>query len=50
MGSTVSVDSVPEINAPSLTVSAIVAEIDAEKDSTIDYTEIRAEPISEIRQ
>lgn len=31
------------------TFSAIVAEIDEEKDSTIDYAEIKAEPISEIR-
>jgi U6 snRNA-associated Sm-like protein LSm8 len=29
--------------------SALVAEIDEEKDSTIDYTTIRAEPIAEIR-
>ncbi|KAK1927408.1 u6 snRNA-associated sm-like protein lsm8 [Papiliotrema laurentii] len=28
---------------------ALVAEIDEEKDSTIDYTTIRAEPIAEIR-
>jgi hypothetical protein len=31
------------------TPSALVGEVDDEKDSTIDYTEIRAEPISEIR-
>jgi hypothetical protein len=29
--------------------SALVGEVDDEKDSAIDYTEIRAEPISEIR-
>ncbi|WVR03939.1 hypothetical protein IAU60_000938 [Kwoniella sp. DSM 27419] len=28
---------------------ALVAELDEEKDSTIDYTEIRAEPLPEIR-
>ena len=32
-----------------LTASALVAEIDEEKDSTIDYAGIRADPISEIR-
>ncbi|WVQ74500.1 hypothetical protein IAR50_004101 [Cryptococcus sp. DSM 104548] len=28
---------------------ALVAEVDEEKDSTINYTEIRAEPLGEIR-
>ncbi|GFZ42291.1 hypothetical protein JCM24511_00005 [Saitozyma sp. JCM 24511] len=28
---------------------ALVGEVDDKKDSTIDYTEIRADPISEIR-
>ena len=37
-------------HSPPLTLpSALVGEVDDEKDSTIDYTEIRAEPISEIR-
>ena len=30
-------------------LSAVVAEVDDEKDSTINYDEIRAEPIAEIR-
>lgn len=28
---------------------AMVAEMDEEKDSTIDYTEVKAEPLSEVR-
>jgi hypothetical protein len=32
-----------------LTDRAMVAEVDEEKDSTIDYTEIKAEPLHEIR-
>lgn len=28
---------------------AMVAEMDEEKDATIDYTEIKAEPLAEIR-
>lgn len=39
-------------HSPPLTMtlpSALVGEVDDEKDSAIDYTEIRAEPISEIR-
>ena len=38
-----------EQSEQTLTVSALVAEIDEEKDSTIDYAGIRADPISEIR-
>lgn len=32
-----------------LTDRAMVAEMDEEKDSTIDYTEIKAEPLGEIK-
>lgn len=28
---------------------AMVAEVDEEKDATIDYTEVKAEPLAEIR-
>jgi hypothetical protein len=32
-----------------LMIRAMVAEMDEEKDSTIDYTEIKAEPLQEVR-
>jgi hypothetical protein len=32
-----------------LMYSAMVAEMDEEKDSTINYTEIKAEPLGEIK-
>lgn len=37
------------MTADNTTYSAVVAELDEEKDSTINYNDIRAEPLPELR-